>query len=95
MAPGPDHHLLVEDRAIDDRPGRMIESNITIESRTMAPTSTRTPGDRTELTTVPSTMQPWLMRLRWTWAVCPILAGARSSDRVWMSQSLSYRSSSG
>ena len=73
----------------------MIVSNITIESRTTAPTSTRTPGDRTELTTVPSTMQPWLMRLRWTCAVWPIRAGARSSERVWMIQSLSYRSSSG
>ena len=43
---------------------------MTIESRTTAPTSTRTPGDRTELTTVPLMMQPWLIRLRWTWAVC-------------------------
>jgi len=41
---------------------------MTIESRTTAPTSTRTPGDRTLLTTVPSMMQPWLMRLRWIWA---------------------------
>ena len=68
---------------------------MTIESRTTAPTSTRTPGDRTELTTVPAITQPWLIRLRWTWAVGPTLAGARSSDRVWMTQSLSYRSSSG
>ena len=73
----------------------MTVSNMTIESRTTAPTSTRTPGDRTELTTVPAMTQPWLIRLRWTWAVGPILAGARSSDRVWMTQSLSYRSSSG
>ena len=68
---------------------------MTIESRTTAPTSTRTPGDRTELTTVPAITQPWLMRLLWTCAVGPTLAGARSSERVWMTQSLSYRSSSG
>ena len=68
---------------------------MTIESRTTAPTSTRTPGDRTELTTVPAMTQPWLIRLLWTCAVGPTLAGARSSERVWMTQSLSYRSSSG
>ena len=51
------------------------------------PESTRTPGDRMELTTVPAMTQPWLMRLRWTLAVGPTLAGARSSDRVWMTQS--------
>ena len=76
-------------------PERMTESNMMIESRTTAPTPTRTPGDSTELTTVPSMTQPWLMRLRCTWAVGPTLAGARSSDRVWMIQSLSYRSSCG
>ena len=70
-------------------PERMTQSNITIESRTTAPTSTRTPGDSTELTTVPLIMQPCEIRLRWTWAVGPTLAGARSSDRVWMTQSLS------
>ena len=70
-------------------PERMTESNMTIESRTTAPTSTRTPGDSTEFTTVPLMMQPWLTRLRWTWAVGPTLAGARSSDRVWMTQSWS------
>ena len=57
------------------RPERMTESNMTIESRTTAPTPTRTPGDSTELTTVPSMTQPWLIRLRWTWAVGPTLAG--------------------
>ena len=76
-------------------PDRMTESNMTIESRTTAPMSTRTPGERTEFTTVPAITQPWLMRLRWTCAVGPILAGARSSDLVWMTQSWSYRSSSG
>jgi hypothetical protein len=45
-------------------PARMTESNITIESRTTAPTSTRTPGDSTLFTTVPSMTQPWLIRLR-------------------------------
>ena len=67
----------------------ITESNMTIESRTTAPTPTRTPGERTLLTTVPSMTQPWLMRLRWTWAVGPSLAGARSSDFVWITQSLS------
>jgi len=70
-------------------------SNITIESRTTAPTSTRTPGDSTLLTTVPLITQPWEIIDRWTCAVGPILAGARSSDRVWISHSLSYMSSSG
>ena len=68
---------------------------MTIESRTTAPTSTRTPGDRTLLTTVPLITQPCETRLRWTCAVGPIFAGARSSERVWISHSLSYRSSSG
>src|SRR5437667_29640 len=45
-------------------PARITESNITIESRTTAPTSTRTPGESTLLTTVPSITQPWLIRLR-------------------------------
>ena len=48
-------------------------SNITIESRTTAPTSTRTPGDRTLLTTVPLITQPCEIRLRWTCAVGPDL----------------------
>jgi hypothetical protein len=38
---------------------------------------------------MPLITQPWLMRLRWTCAVAPILAGARSSERVWMIHSLS------
>ena len=64
-------------------------------SRTMAPGSTRTPGESTERSTVPAMRQPWLMRLRWTLAVGPMRAGARSSERVWMTQSRSYRSSAG
>ena len=66
---------------------------MTTLSRTMAPGSTRTPGDRTECSTVPAMRQPWLMRLRWTLAVGPMRAGARSSERVWMTQPRSYRSS--
>ena len=51
-----------------------------MESRTTAPTSTRTPGDRTELTTVPLMTQPCEMRLRWTCAVAPTRAGAGVDD---------------
>jgi hypothetical protein len=69
------HHLLVEDARSTTAPERMTESNMTIESRTTAPTPTRTPGGSTEFTTVPSMTQPWLMRLRWTWASAD-LAGA-------------------
>ena len=70
-------------------PARMTVSNITIESRTTAPGSTRTPGDSTERSTVPQIWQPWLISERCTLAVGPTRAGARSSDRVWMSHSLS------
>ena len=85
--PGPTTTSLSRIARSTTAPERMTESNMTIESRTTAPTSTRTPGDSTELTTVPSITQPWLIRLRWTCAVGPTLAGARSSDRVWMTQS--------
>ena len=95
MAPCPTTTSLSRIARSTTAPERMTESNMTIESRTTAPTSTRTPGDRTEFTTVPAMTQPWLIRLLWTWAVGPTLAGARSSERVWMTQSLSYRSSSG
>ena len=70
-------------------PARMTVSNMMMLSRTMAPVSTRTPGERTDRSTVPAMRQPWLMRLWWTLAVGPMRAGARSSDRVWMTQSRS------
>ena len=74
-------------------PARMTVSKSTMLSRTTAPMSTRTPGERIECSTVPATWQPWLMRLLWMFAVGPMRAGARSSERVWMSQSRSCRSS--
>src|SRR5207237_1387984 len=70
--------------------------------RTFSPTFTfrpsRVPRGTTDClptTVIPVFMQPCEIRLRCTWAVGPTLAGARSSDRVWISHSLSYRSSSG
>ena len=95
IAPGPIVTSLSRIARSTTAPDRITESNMTMESRTTAPTSIRTPGERTELTTVPLTTQPWLMRLRWTCEVAPTRAGARSSDRVWISHSLSYMSSSG
>ena len=68
-----DHDLLVEDRAVHDRAGPDTVSNMMIESRTTAPTSTRTPGDRTLFTTIPLITQPCEIRLRWTCAVGPDL----------------------
>ncbi len=89
MAPCPTTTSLSRIARSTTAPDRMTVSNITIESRTTAPTSTRTPGESTLLTTVPLITQPWEIMLRWTWAVGPILAGARSSDRVWISHSRS------
>src|SRR5688500_16658494 len=60
-------------------PSPMTASNITIESRTTAPAATRTPGERTLCSTVPSMTQPWLTMDRATFAVGPIRAGGRSS----------------
>ena len=60
----------------------MTASNITIESRTSAPAATRTPGDRTLCSTVPSITQPWLIIDRDTEAAGPMRAGGRSSLRV-------------
>ena len=95
MAPWPTTTSLSRMARSTTAPARTTESNITMESRTTAPTSTRTPGERTLFTTVPLITQPCEIMDRWTWAVGPIFAGARSSDRVWISHSLSYRSSSG
>ena len=95
IAPGPTVTSLSRIARSMIAPGRITESNMTMESRTTAPTPTTTPGDRTELTTIPSTRQPCEIRLRWIWAVAPTLPGARSSERVWMSHSRSYRSRSG
>jgi hypothetical protein len=68
-------------RSITARSATQV-SNIRIESRTMAPGPTRTPGDRMLCSTVPSTTQPWLTMLRLTRASGPIRAGGRSSLRV-------------
>ena len=54
-----------------------------------------TPGESSERSTVPATKQPWLTMLLWMLAVGPMWAGGRSSERVWMTQSRSYRSSCG
>ena len=58
---GADARLLVDDGAVQLRPRSMTASNMTIESRTTAPAATRTPGDSTLCSTVPSTTQPWLI----------------------------------
>ena len=60
-------------------PAPIRVSNMTIESRTIAPRPTRTPGDRMLRSTVPSITQPWLTMLRVTFASAPMRAGARSS----------------
>ena len=60
----------------------MTLSNMTIESRTVAPAATRTPGERTLCSTVPSTTQPWLTMERSIRASAPMRAGGRSSLRV-------------
>ena len=63
-------------------PGPTSVSNMTIESRTVAPAATRTPGDRMLRSTVPWTTQPWLTIERDTVAEAATNAGARSSLRV-------------
>ena len=91
-----DDDLLVEDRPVDD--GARADDRVEHDDRVAHDRARRRPGRPAtgpSCTTVPAITQPWLMRLRWTWAVGPTLAGARSSERVWMTQSLSYRSSSG
>src|SRR5579859_15694 len=60
-------------------PWRTIVSNMTIESRTSAPASITTPGERTLCETLPWITQPWLIMLRSTRASGPMSAGARSS----------------
>ena len=57
----------------------MTASNMTIESRTVAPRATRTPGERTLCSTVPSITQPWLIIEREIEACGPMRAGGRSS----------------
>src|SRR5664280_1359328 len=89
IAPGPTVTSLSRIARSMIAPGRIPASHMTMESRTTAPTPTTTPGERTELTTIPSTRQPCEIRLRWIWAVAPTLPGARSSERVWMSHSRS------
>ena len=51
---GPTEHSLSRIARSTTAPARMTESNMTIESRTTAPGSTRTPGDSTERSTVPA-----------------------------------------
>ena len=82
MALGPTLTSLSRMARSTTAPARMCVSNMMTLSRTMAPGSTRTPGESTECSTVPEIWQPWLMRLRCTLAVLPMRAGARSSERV-------------
>src|SRR3970282_622042 len=59
-------------------PARMAVSKSTMLSRTTAPMSTRTPGERIECSTVPATWQPWPMRLLWRFRRAAPAAGRPS-----------------
>ncbi len=64
----------------------MAASNSTIESRTIAPSSTSTPGDSTERSTWPWMRQPCEISDCTTWAPEPTRPGGRPSVFVWIGQ---------
>ena len=81
--PGPDRRLVQIGKA---GAGPIQVSFIRMLSRTTAPGEMYTPGDSTDRTTSPRTMQP-LQIILWCAPACgPSFAGARPSLLVWMTQ---------